>query len=88
MSRNQLGELLGRGGNKEVFAFGDKQAVGVLKPGKNPALLTEELTLLNKLDGLGLPTVKANSIKVDGDPALLFDRFAKGSKDIVRLVNQ
>jgi hypothetical protein len=49
-------------------------------------LLTEELTLLNRLDELGLPTVNARGpISVDGSPALLFDRFAQGSKDIVRL---
>ncbi|MEW8693492.1 MAG: hypothetical protein AB2535_20855 [Candidatus Thiodiazotropha endolucinida] len=86
ISRNQLGDLLGSGGNKDVFAFGDSQAVGVLKPGKNPSLLTEELTLLNRLDELGLPTVNARGpMSVDGNPALLFDRFAQGSKDIVRL---
>jgi hypothetical protein len=69
-----------------VFAFGDSQAIGVLKQGKNPALLTDELTLLNKLDELGLPTVNARGpISVDGNPALIFDRFAQGSKDIVRL---
>jgi len=41
---------------------------------------------LNKLDEIGLPTVNARGpINVDGSPALVFDRFALGSKDIVRL---
>jgi hypothetical protein len=87
ISRSQLGEVLGEGGNKEVFALGDNLAVGVLKTGTNPVSLSNELTLLNKLDELGLPTVKARGpINVDGNPALVFERFAKGSKDTVKLV--
>ena len=86
ISRAQLGELIGSGGNKDVFAFGDNQAVGILKPGKNPTLLDKELELLSRLDSFGLPVVNAQGpILVDGNPALLFDRFAIGSKDIVRL---
>jgi filamentous hemagglutinin len=81
-----LGELLGRGGNKDVFAYMNTEAVGILRIGKSPALLSEELSLLRQLDELGLPTVNARGpISVDGQPGLLFDRFAQGSKDIVRL---
>lgn len=41
--------------------------------------------MLNKLDELGLPTVNARSVTVDGKGGLMFDKFAEGSKDIVRL---
>ena len=48
-----------------------------------------ELELLNKLDSFGLPVVKAQGpILVDGTPALLFERFALGSKNVVRLDNK
>ncbi|VTR19270.1 Uncharacterised protein [Actinobacillus pleuropneumoniae] len=50
-------------------------------------LLDDELKLLNKLDELGVPTVNAYSVNVDGNPGLMFDRFDQGSKDIVRLQN-
>ncbi|MNI59078.1 hypothetical protein D3C73_1142220 [compost metagenome] len=43
--------------------------------------------MLNKLHELGFPTVNARSVNVDGNPGLMFDRFAQGSKDIVRLQN-
>ncbi|BFH64640.1 hypothetical protein [Paenibacillus azoreducens] len=85
LSSGDLGELLGSGGNKNVYAYGEDKAVGVLKDGKPQKLITEELGLLNKLDELGLPTVNGRSIFVDGKDALMFDRFAQGSKDIVKL---
>jgi hypothetical protein len=88
ISRSQLGELLGAGGNKEVFALGENQAIGVLKTGKNPNLLNQELELLNKLDKIGLPSVDARGpINVDGRPALVFERFAEGSKSTVKTVD-
>lgn len=41
---------------------------------------------MRQLDELGLPTVNARGPVLIGDqPALIFDRFAQGSKDIVRL---
>jgi hypothetical protein len=86
ISRADLGPLLGKGGNKDVFAYGDSQAVGVLRAGKNPKILTTEIELLQELDRLGLPTVNASGpILVDNQPALVFDRFEQGSKSVVRL---
>lgn len=87
ISKNELGEHLGSGGNKDVYAYGNNEAVGVLKPGKPKVLLDDELKLLDKLDELGFPTVNARSVNVDDNPALMFDRFAQGSKDVVRLQN-
>lgn len=78
---------MGSGGNKDVYAYGNDEAVGVLKPGKPTVLLDDELKLLNKLHELGFPTVNARSVNVDGNPGLMFDRFAQGSKDIVKLQN-
>lgn len=82
---SQLGKLLGTGGNKNVFALGENQAVGLLKPGKNLSQLDIELGMLSKLEELGLPTVNASKITVDGQPAILMDRFALGSKEVVKL---
>lgn len=84
---DQLGAKLGEGGNKEVFAVGDNEAVAVLKPGKNPAAIQDELAQLRKLEELGLPTVKAEPVIVDGKPAIRFERFEQGSKDVVRAVD-
>jgi filamentous hemagglutinin len=42
---------------------------------------------LTKLDELGLPTVNAKRIQIDGKPAILMDRFELGSKDMVVTVN-
>jgi len=80
-----VGELLGQGGNKEVFAYGPDHAIGFLKPGKDASILAEELALLNRLKELGLPVVGAKRVVVEGRPALVFERFAQGSKDVVRL---
>ncbi|KQZ29308.1 hypothetical protein [Duganella sp. Root1480D1] len=80
--------MLGRGGNKDVFAFGQNEAVGVLRAGKNSQLITDELKLLHQLDDLGIPTVNARGpVSIGEQPGLVFDRFAQGSKDIVRLEN-
>lgn len=60
----------------------------MLRAGENPQLLTDELRLLNQLEDLGLPTANARGpVNVSGHPGLVFDRFAQGSKDIVRLEN-
>lgn len=48
-------------------------------------MISDELALLSKLEDLGLPTVNARPVSVNGQPGLLMDRFAQGSKDIVRL---
>ena len=52
-------------------------------------LLDNELEVLNELDSLWLPVVNAQGpILVDGTPALLYERFALESKNVVRLVNK
>jgi RHS repeat-associated protein len=85
ISRNQLGELLGSGGNKDVYAFGENQAVGILKEGKKDSLIIDELQILKKLTELGIPTVKARLASIDGNAGMMLERFAQGSKDIVKL---
>ena len=87
ISSSSLGKFLGEGGNKYVYAYGDNQAVAVLQAGKNPQLITDELGMLNRLNDLGIPTVNARGVTVSGQPGMLMDRFAQGSKDIVALQN-
>ncbi|WP_316682958.1 LysM peptidoglycan-binding domain-containing protein, partial [Ralstonia flaminis] len=86
ISRVDLGEFLGRGGNKDVYAYGDNQAVGVLRTGKNPQTISAEIDMLGKLSDAGIPTVNPRAVSVDGAPGMLMDRFAQGSKEVVRLV--
>nr|WP_275943099.1 DUF4157 domain-containing protein [Pseudenhygromyxa sp. WMMC2535] len=89
ISRADLGDKLGSGGNKDVFAFGADLAVGVLKPGKKAEGLVKEIQDLKILEDAGLPTVRARGpIDVDGRPGVIFDRFAAGSKDVVKVVGQ
>lgn len=86
ISKNQLGAELGSGGDKIVREYGVDKVVGILKPGKDASKIDKELTVLDKLNSLGLPTVNARKILVDGQPAILMDRFSQGSKEIVKKV--
>ncbi|WP_206744485.1 hypothetical protein [Rhodoferax antarcticus] len=87
ISSTSLGNFLGKGGNKNVYAYGDGQAVAVLQPGKPLQAIPDEIGMLNQLNDLGIPTVNARSITVNGQPAMIMDQFAQGSKDIVALQN-
>jgi filamentous hemagglutinin len=84
---HELGKLLGAGGEKEVYAYGEKQAVGVLKPGRDPASIDNEVANLAKLRQEGLPAANASKVTVGGKPAILFEqRFVQGSKEVVRTI--
>jgi hypothetical protein len=85
INTTDLGKLIDHGGNKDVYALGEKQVVAILQKGKNSELITRELDMLNELKDLGIPTVDAGPVKVNGQPAMLMDRFAQGSKSVVAL---
>ena len=85
INKADLGDIIGSGGNKEVFSYGGDKAVAILKDGKPVKSIDDELALLNQLDELGLPTVKAEKVIVDGKPGMIMDKFSQGSKDIVKL---
>lgn len=87
IGRFDLGDLLGRGGNKDVYAYGDNQAVGVLRNGTNSQAISDEIEMLGRLNDAGLPTVNPRAVSVDGSPGMLMDQFSQGSKDIVRLLD-
>ncbi|MDZ7863182.1 hypothetical protein [Acidovorax sp.] len=83
---SDLGSKLGEGGTKDVFAYGEKYAVGVLHSGRISEL-ESELKLLGQLKEMGLPVVNARGPIMVGDlPALVYDRFEAGTKDAVRMV--
>ncbi|GKU76501.1 S-layer homology domain-containing protein [Paenibacillus sp. L3-i20] len=84
---SDLGSKLGSGGNKNVYAYGKDKAVGVLKPGINSNVIDNEIALLKKINEQGLPTVNPERMTVDGEPAMLMDRFELGSKDVVRTID-
>jgi len=83
---SRKGRLLGTGGNKEVFAYGDDQAVGLLQPGEPDTNLINELSLLQQLASRGLPVVQAEGpVSLVDRLGLLYERMAQGSKDVVAI---
>jgi hypothetical protein len=86
---SDLGEELGEGESKRVYAYGENQVVAVLKEGEEPGTIAREISNLERLrDEIRLPVVNARIITVDGQLAILMDRFAEGSKDIIRGFDQ
>lgn len=84
-----LGSKLGHGGGKDVYAYGDDLAIGVLQEGKPRDAIAREIQELTKLEELGLPTVRTyGSITVDGRPAMVMDQYAQGSKDVVKTLGK
>ncbi len=84
----KIGAKIGSGGNKEVFEYGKDQAIAVLKKGQHANTFDNELKVLEQIKNLGFPTVAIRGqTSVNGQAALIMDRFAQGSKDIVRTVN-
>jgi hypothetical protein len=74
---------LGSGEKKNGYALGENQVVTMMKPGGNPAEIYQELDLLAQIRNQGYPTVDARLVTVDGQPAILMDRYALDSKKIV-----
>ncbi|CAI8898036.1 hypothetical protein EMIT043CA1_370004 [Pseudomonas brassicacearum] len=63
------------------------EAVGVLRNGTDSQSISDEIEMLGKLRDVGVPTVNPQAVVVDGIPGILMDKFAQGSKDIVKLVD-
>lgn len=83
-----LGEHLGSGGHKDVFALLDSPAevIAILKPSAPADILREEVALLRKLRRAGLPAAETVAETTHGSqPALVMKRYAEGSKAIVRI---
>ena len=83
-----LGKKLGSGGNKDVFAVegDDQHAIAILRKGKSPESLNEEIALIKKLEGEGVPAVEIlGTTTHDGQPAVVMERYALGSKSVVKL---
>ncbi len=83
-----LGDKLGSGGNKDVYTVNgrDDVAIGVLKEGKSADSLDDEIALLKELEAQGLPTVEVlGTTTVNGRTAIVFKRYATGSKTVVKL---
>ena len=83
LNQDELGELVGKGGNKEVYAVGDGRVVAILQDGKPSSGIDKEITMLKQLEELGLPVVNAEKVIVDGKPGILMDKYAQDSKSIV-----
>ncbi len=103
VSQGDLGAHLGSGGVKDVFEYGEHKAIALVRRDKRQgqegwagsrATYERELWELQKevkaqtiLRDQGLPTVNGQIIEVDGRPALLMDRYAQGSKDLVKTID-
>ncbi|XBX03645.1 hypothetical protein QMP26_24250 [Enterocloster clostridioformis] len=53
-----------------------------MQEGKPLSAIDEELAMLKQLDELGLPTVNAERIMVDGKPGIIMDTCSQDSKSI------
>ena len=82
LNQNDLGELVGKGGNKEVYSFGDDQVVAILQDGKPLTGVDKEINMLRQLEELGLPAANAEKVMVDGKSGILMDKYAQDSKSI------
>lgn len=81
-------EAIGTGNNKIAYAVDDNTVIAKPKSIRNAEALQREIAMLDQLDKLGLPVVKAKMTTHDGTPAIIMDRYAQGSKDIVAVNNQ
>jgi hypothetical protein len=89
MANLELGEELGSGGEKNVYAIKgrDDIAIGIAKPGVSAERIAQEVAELDKLSDLGLPVVEVQAVvSYRGRPALLMKRYAQGSKTVVRTI--
>ena len=71
------------GDYKMIYTYGENQIVAVARPTKPPSTIEDEFQLLEQLRELGLPTVNARKVTVDGKPAMVMERLGESSKDFV-----
>lgn len=85
----KLGELIGEGGNKnvyEIFGHSD-EVVAVLKKGKPGSAIDDEIKLLTDLANNDLPVVQIiEKGNFEGQAAVIMKKYMQGSKDIVRRI--
>ncbi|MGB4774922.1 MAG: hypothetical protein WBP45_07120, partial [Daejeonella sp.] len=85
----KLGQLLGEGGNKNVYdiiGHTDK-VVAVLKKGKPLSSIDDEIVLLKNLSDNKLPVVEIiEKVTFDGQVAVIMKKYAQGSKEVVKRV--
>lgn len=63
-------------------------SIAVLKPGKPSAAIAKELETLAQLKRLGYPITNITGVThVNGRSAMMMNKYALGSKDIVQIVN-
>jgi len=85
-----LGPKIGSGANKDVFEVEgtDEIAIGVLKPRKprkNPRQIDEETQLLEGLRVRGILVVEVvDTTTHDDRPAVVWRKYAQGSKSVVK----
>jgi hypothetical protein len=86
VSNLQLIKIRG-GGDKEVFEMVgvDDHVLALLKEGKDPQKIADEIAALKQLKELGIPAVEVRiDVTKDGQPGFIMERLEQGSKDVVR----
>jgi hypothetical protein len=86
----RVGRWIADSGRKKIYAYGnsDDLVIAVAKERIYAAGLYNELDVLGKLDCMGFPVPKIlGTLMYRGRPAYVMEKFAQGSKEIVRIVN-
>jgi hypothetical protein len=88
--RGTVGRCINDGGRKTIHAYGGTNTfvVAVAKEYRFAEDLLKELDLLGKLESMRfpVPTIKG-TLEFQGKPAYIMQKYAQGSKDVVRTVN-
>ena len=84
------GKKIGSGGEKVVYEITNQpdKVLGILKDGVAVSKIDDEIALLKSISDEGLPVVTVFEKGVhNGKNAVIYERFALGSKDVVRTNN-
>ena len=85
----KLGQLIGEGGNKNVYDIigHTDEVVAILKKGKPISSIDDEIALLKNLSDNNLPVVEIIEKGIfDVQVAVIMKKYAQGSKDVVKRV--
>jgi hypothetical protein len=83
------GRVLGQGGRKIVYELSNEQNLVVAVPRRMAYVdeIKKELDMLGKLDCMGFPVPRVvGTTEVNGIPSYVMQKYAQGSKDIVRTI--
>lgn len=86
----KLGQMIGEGGNKNVYDIvgHPDEVIAVLKKGKPVSAIDDEMKMIKQLSDNDLPVVQIiEKGNFEGQTALIMKKYAQGSKDVVKRVS-